>query len=508
MLGIKTRSVLIKVWTLILITFLPVAAHAVTIDEFINREFAPVAKALASVVFFSIPVAGAQLPLIVLWLVVAAVFFTVYFNFLNIRGFLHAVKIMRGDFDDPKHPGEVSHFQALCTAVSGTVGIGNIGGVAVAISLGGPGATFWMVLAGLLGMSTKFIECTLGIYFRRHNPDGSVSGGPMYFLDKGLAGLGLPKLGKSLGMFYASGIVIACLGIGNMFQSNQAYQQVVNVTGGASSWFADRGWVFGALLAVVVALVILGGIKSIARVTSKVVPFMAFLYCFSAIVIVTMNYEAIPFAIDAIITGAFSPDSVAGGMFGVMIIGFQRAVFSNEAGIGSAAIAHAAVQTDNAITEGYVSLLEPFIDTIVICSLTALVIITTLYYEPALYEGLGGIEMTSAAFERNVSWSPYLIAIAGLLFAFSTMIAWAYYGLKGWTYLVGESRLADISFKFVFCMFVVIGCSVELSSVLDFSDAMVFLICVPNLIGLYIFAPLIKRELKSYQVSKNIKSHV
>jgi AGCS family alanine or glycine:cation symporter len=418
---------------------------------------------------------------------------------LNVRGFRHAIALVKGDYSNDKDPGEVTHFQALATAVSGTVGIGNIGGVAVAISVGGPGATLWMIIAGLLGMSTKFIECTLGTLFRHINPDGSVSGGPMYYLERGFADKKMPRFGKFIGRFYALGIVIGCLGIGNMFQSNQAFVQFVNVTGGSTdSWFADKGWFFGAMLAALVGTVIIGGIKSIARVTGKVVPFMAVLYCGSALVIIGMNYEAIPFAIEAIVSGAFSPEGISGGAIGVMIIGFQRAVFSNEAGIGSAPIAHSAVQTSEPITEGYVSLLEPFIDTVVICTLTAMVIVTTFYYEPSFTAGLDGIEMTSAAFERNIAWSPYLIALAGMLFAFSTMIAWAYYGLKGWTYLVGEGPWASGGFKLVFCLFVALGCSIDLKAVLDFSDALIFLICVPNIIGLYMLAPLVREELKRY----------
>ena len=471
------------------------------IDEVINQAVQPLTGLVSSVVFFSVPVLGADVPLVVVWLVFAAVFFTFYFRFINISGFTHAIRLVRGDYaDEEDPPGEVTHFQALATAVSGTVGIGNIGGVAVAISVGGPGATMWMIIAGLLGMSTKFIECTLGTMYRQINPDGSVSGGPMYYLEHGFAARKMPGFGKFIGRFYALGIVIGCLGIGNMFQSNQAFVQFVNVTGGSQgSWFADKGWLFGACLAMLVGLVILGGIKSIARVTSKVVPFMAIFYCASALIILAMNYEAIPFAINAIISGAFSPEGISGGAIGVMIIGFQRAVFSNEAGIGSAPIAHSAVQTGHPVTEGYVSLLEPFIDTVVICTLTAMVIVTTFYYDPNFNTGLGGIEMTSAAFERNISWSPYLIAIAGMLFAFSTMIAWAYYGLKGWTYLVGESALASGGFKLVFCLFVALGCSIQLEAVLDFSDALVFLICIPNIIGLYMLAPVVRKELSRYQ---------
>jgi AGCS family alanine or glycine:cation symporter len=478
------------------LALLPRPALAAGVDAWIDGLMAPVSRTLSSLVFFTVPVFGADLPLVVLWLVAAALFFTVYLRFLNVRGLAHACRIVRGKYHDPDHQGEVSHFQALATAVSGTVGIGNIGGVAVAVSVGGPGAAFWMIVAGILGMSTKFVECTLGTLYRRENPDGSVSGGPMYVLERGFAERGRARLGKYLGRFYALGIVIGCMGIGNMFQANQAYVQVVNVTGGfGGSWLGDKGWLFGLGLALLVALVIIGGIRSIARVTSKVVPFMALFYCAGALVILFMNREALPFACQAIVGGAFSAPGVAGGALGVMVIGFQRAVFSNEAGIGSAAIAHSAVQTNDPVTEGYVSLLEPLIDTVIISTLTALVIITTLYYVPGFTEGMGGIEMTSRAFERNVAASPYFIAVAGFLFAFSTMIAWSYYGLKGWTYLVGEGRIAEAGFKLVFCLFVVIGSSIQLGSILDFSDAMVFLICVPNIIGLYLLAPVARREL-------------
>ena len=466
------------------------------IDASIDTWARPVADALSAIVFFKVEVAGAELPLVVLWLVAGSVFFTLRFGFINVRGFAEALRLIRQPAGEG--PGEVSHFQALSTAVSGTVGIGNIGGVAVAVSLGGPGAAFWMLLSGFLGMSTKFVECSLGVIYRRQNPDGSVSGGPMYYLSRGLAERGHPRLGRALGSFYAIGIVIGCLGIGNMFQSNQAFVQIVGVTGGESSWFADKGWLVGLVIAAVVASVIIGGIHSIARVTASLVPFMAVLYLAGAFVTLVMNAEAIPWAFKAMFRGAFTAEGVAGGALGAMIIGFQRAVFSNEAGIGSATIAHSAVRTDEPLTEGFVSLLEPFIDTLVICNATALVVITTLYYDPNLANGLGGIAMTSAAFERNVSWSPYPLAVAATLFAFSTMVSWSYYGLKGWTYLVGESLWARVAFNGVFCIFVALGCTLQLDSILDFSDAMVFLICVPNLLGLYLLAPVVKARLDDY----------
>ena len=390
---------------------------------------------------------------------------------------------------------QVSHFQALATAVSGTVGFGNIGGVAVAVTVGGAGATFWLIVAGFLGMSTKFVECTLGVKYRNENPDGSVSGGPMYYLRRGFEERGMPGFGRFMGTFYAIGIFIGALGIGNMFQSNQAYVQLNNVSGGA---LEGLGWLVGLVLAAIVFAVIIGGIKSIARVTEKIVPFMAFFYCLFAIIVILMNFTSIPAAIGNIFAGALTGEGVAGGALGALIIGFQRAVFSNEAGIGSASIAHAAVRTNEPVTECTVSLLEPFIDTIVICTITALVIGTSQVADPNFAGEAKGIAMTSAAFERQLSWFPIPLAFAALLFAFSTMISWSYYGLKGWTYLFGEDPTGQTIYKLIFCAFVALGCVVKLGPILDISDALVFLICVPNILGLYFLAPIVRREMDSY----------
>lgn len=465
------------------------------IDDTINDITAPIASAVGALVFFKIPVFGAELPLVVLWLVIGAVFFTIRMGFINITGFKHAIELVRGDYANPNDAGEVSHFQALATAVSGTVGIGNIGGVAVAVTVGGPGATFWLIMAGFLGMSTKFVECTLGVKYRNENPDSSVSGGPMYYLHKGFSQRGMEGFGKFMGTFYAIGIFIGALGIGNMFQSNQAYVQLNNVTNGL---FDGLGWLVGIAMAGIVFLVIVGGIKSIARVTEKIVPFMAIFYCVFAIIVILMNGSAIPQAIANIFTGAFTGEGVAGGALGGLIIGFQRAVFSNEAGIGSASIAHSAVKTNEPVTEGIVSLLEPFIDTIVICTITALVIGTASVANPGFAGDATGIAMTSAAFEDKISWFPIPLAFAGMLFAFSTMISWSYYGLKGWTYLFGEAQFGQTVYKLIFCFFVMLGCIVQLGPILDISDALVFLICVPNILGLYFLAPIVKRELDSY----------
>ncbi len=474
------------------------SAFAASIDQTVELWVGPLAATLSSIVFFEINFFGQMAPIIVLWLVIAALFFTVYLGFINLRGFGYALRIVKGDFKDPNADGEISHFQAVSTAISGTVGIGNIGGVAVAIGLGGPGAAFWLFLAGFFGMSTKLVECTLGVKYRKINKDGSVSGGPMYYLEMLLTEHQYPRLGKFLGGFYAVALVIGCFGIGNMFQSNQAYVQFVNVTGGDQSFFGERGWLFGMILGVTIGVVVIGGIRSIASLASKIVPFMGILYVVSALAILMMSAEYLPGAIALIISDAFSSQSATGGMVGAMIIGFQRAVFSNEAGIGSASIAHSAVRTDEPASEGLVSLLEPFIDTVLICTLSSLVIVATAYPAGLMETGLEGIELTSAAFEHHISWAPYPLALAGLLFAFSTILAWSYYGLQGWLYLVGDSLKAQLVFKFVFCGFVMLGSTIQLTAVLDFSDAMVFLISVPNIIGLYFFAPMVKREVYQY----------
>lgn len=479
------------------------AAHAQEqgFDATINEWISPVSNAVVSVVFYSVPVAGTSFPLIVGWLVVAAAIFTIYTGFIQFRGFGHALDLVRGKYADPKDAGEVSHFQALTTALSGTVGLGNIAGVAVAVSIGGAGATFWMILAGLLGMASKFTECTLGVKYRNEYKDGSVSGGPMYYLSKGLAERGMGGLGKFLAVGFAICCIGGALGGGNMFQANQAYLQFVNVTGGEDSLFFGRGWAFGLIMAAVVALVIIGGIRSIARVTEKIVPFMGVLYVLAALVIIVMNYDQIGWAFSQIIDGAFTGEGVAGGIVGALIQGFKRAAFSNEAGIGSAAIAHSAVRTSEPVTEGFVSLLEPFIDTVVVCTMTALVIVIT----GALgAEGVSGVALTSLAFENVADWFPYVLAVAVILFAFSTMLSWSYYGLKSWTYLFGETKTSELAFKLFFCVFIVIGSSMSLGPVIDFSDSMIFAMGIFNIVGLYFLMPVVKRELNNYM--RRVKS--
>ena len=468
-----------------------------TIDEQINQALAPASKAFFDLVFVEVPIWGVGVPLVVLWLLAGAIFFTLYFKFVNVRGIPLAIRSLRGEFDEDDAPGEITHFQALTTAISGTVGIGNIGGVAEAIAAGGPGATFWMIVAGFLGMATKFAECTLGVRYRTVHPDGTVSGGPMFYLRRGLEERGWNLAGRALGGFYAVGIMIGCLGAGNMFQANQAYVQIRAVTGGDASPIDGYGWAVGLVLALVVGGVILGGIRSIAKVTERLVPFMAGLYFLGAIAVIAFNITALPAAVLSILEGAFNGDALAGGVIGTLVVGVQRAVFSNEAGIGSAAIAHSAVRTRLPATEGLVALFEPFIDTIVICTLTALVIgVASVTWPEFMDSGLKGVAMTSDAFGRTVWWFPYPLAVAAVLFAVSTMLSWSYYGMKGLAYLIGPSLGWQTAYKVAFCVFIIIGASIKLDAVLDFSDAMVFVLCVPNVLGLLILAPVVVEELK------------
>lgn len=495
----------------LLATGTALAQEAESLDARVNAMFASATGPFVSFIFAPLP--GTSFPWIVMWLVVAATIFTIYFAFVQLRWFGHAVSLVKGDYSDPNDAGEVSHFQALTTALSGTVGLGNIAGVAVAIGIGGPGATFWMVLAGLLGMASKFTECTLGVKYRNEYPDGTVSGGPMYYISKGFKERGLPG-GRFLAILFSIFCILGALGGGNMFQANQAHAQISGIVGDFP------GWITGVIFAIVVFAVIVGGVKSIAKVTEKVVPFMGLLYVGAALVIILMNADQIGWAFGQIFEGAFTGLGVAGGMVGALIQGFKRAAFSNEAGVGSAAIAHSAVKTKEPITEGFVSLLEPLIDTVVICTMTALVIIITnqLISDPetglyvlneagaaiATVDGNTGVALTSAAFGSAIGWFPYILAIAVVLFAFSTMISWSYYGLKAWTYLFGEGKVAEIIFKVIFCIFIIIGAAASLGPVIDFSDAAIFAMAVVNITGLYFLMSIVKQELASY--SSRLKS--
>ncbi len=478
----------------ILTLLMPAITFAGGVDEKINSVFEPIVEVLAAVFFFK-PFAflGFQMPIIVMWLVIGAVFFTFYLRFVNLRKAKHAIELIKGDYDDPNHDnGEVSHFQALVTALSGTVGLGNIAGVAVAIATGGAGATFWMILAGFFGMSAKFVGCTLGVKYREINEQGEVSGGPMYYLSKGLALKGKEKLGKVLAVIFAILCVGGSFGGGNMFQSNQSYAQLSNVF----PVFQGYGFVYGIVVAILVGLVIIGGIKSIAKVTDKIVPLMVATYVIACLIIVVFNIHQIGHAISIIFEGAFTGKGIQGGVIGVLVIGVQRAAFSNEAGVGSAAIAHAAVKTEEPITEGIVAMLGPFIDTIVICTMTALVLIFTGFAEDTT--GLTGAELTSAAFSSVFPWFRYVLLVAIVLFAFSTMISWSYYGMKSFTYLFGNTKKVENVYKVIFLLFVIIGASSSLGAVMDFSDMMILGMAFPNVLGLYFLVKEVKLDSIKY----------
>lgn len=470
------------------------------LDQQINELIKPVSDMITGIIFSSFSFSENTIPLIVLWLMFASLFFTFYFKFINIfalkRGFF--VALGRYDRDDDK--GEITHFQSFTAAMSGTIGLGNIAGVAVAISIGGPGAMMWMIIMAFFGMTLKFVEVSLGHKYRIIHRDGTVSGGAIRYLSTGLSQLGLPKLGKFLAIFFAICCIGGSFGGGNMFQANQAFQQIVIATGGTESFFFGKGWLGGLLLAIIVGLIIIGGIKSIGKVTEKLVPLMGILYVLSCLVIIFTNFSLLPETLVKIFNGAFSVDAGVGGIIGVMIAGVKRAVFSNESGIGSAPIAYAPAKSSSHLNTGFMSLLSPVVDTIIVCSMTALVIVITGSYENT--EGLEGVEMTSRAFGSVFSWFPILLAFAITLFAISTLITWSYYGLRCWTYLFGQSKKNQYTFQIIFLLFTIIGSSMNLQSVVDFSDAMIFAMSLPNLIGLYFLAPGLIKDLKRYNFNE------
>ena len=480
------------------------------LDQKIDEAFAPISDFFSYYVFY--PIAG--YPFVILLLIASAAFFTLYFGFPNIKYFFTAINVVRGKYDDiekddsSSNDGEVSHFQALATAVSGTVGNGNIAGVALAIALGGPGATFWMIICGLIGMSSKFVECTLGVQYRDVGDDGTIYGGPMYYLTKGLKEKGFETLGKIAAVFFAIFCIGGSFGGGNAAQSNQATLVLKQLLGLEST---SAGAIIGLVLAILVGIIIIGGIKRIASVTEKIVPFMALLYLIACLYILLINFTLIDDAISLIVNEAFNPTAMGvGGFIGVLMVGFKRAAFSNEAGVGSASIAHSAVKTKYSASEGLVALLEPFIDTVVICTMTALVIIIfnfggyfeyggdgmgTVLIDGVPFEGAG---ITSQAFAQYIPFSDIFLTIAVVLFAVSTMISWSYYGLQSWKYLFGRGQVADITYKLIFCMFVVIGSAASMNSIWDFSDAMIFAMVFPNMIGLFFLFPVVKKELEKY----------
>ena len=464
------------------------------LDQKIELYFKPISDFITSTVFGSFSFFETQVPFIVVWLVFASLYFSFYFKFVNVFYFKRALKVAFGKYDNPKHPGEVTHFQSFTAAMSGTIGLGNIAGVAVAISIGGPGAMLWMILTAFFGMTLKFVEVSLGHKYRVIHEDGTVSGGAIRYLSAGLGELGYLKLGKFLAVFFAICCIGGSFGGGNMFQANQAFQQIVEATGSQNSPFYDKGWLGGLIFAILVGFIIIGGIKSIGKVTEKLVPLMGFVYVFSCLYIIISNISLLPEAISKVFSTAFNFDASVGGLLGSLIAGVKRAVFSNESGIGSAPIAYAAAKSDNHLNTGFMSLLSPVVDTIIVCSMTALVIIITGVYENGI--GIQGVELTSRAFESVFTWFPTILAIAITLFAISTLITWSYYGLRCWTYLFGISWLSKYSFKLIFLGFTVIGTSMNLESVINFSDSMIFAMSIPNILGLYFLSSQLKDDIK------------
>ncbi len=455
----------------------------------IDTVFAAIVAALEKVIFFSV----GGMPLVVLWLFLGALFFTLRMKFVNLRAFKHAIDVTRGQYDSPDDPGEVTHFQALSAALSATVGLGNIAGVAIAIQLGGPGAVFWMTIVGFLGMSSKFAECTLAQMYRIVRPDGRISGGPMHYLSRGLAEKGLQPLGKLLAGVFSVFCIGGAFGAGNMFQVNQSFAGLT----AAVPALENLSWLYGLILAALVALVILGGIRRIAAVAELLVPGMCIIYCLAALWILLMNITEIPAAIATIIREAFAPQAaIAGGFVAVLVQGVRRAAFDNEAGVGSAPIAHSAARTDEPVREGLVALLEPFIDTIVVSNMTALVIITTGVYANSGGGEPDGIQMTFAAFSTGISWFPLILGLAVILFAFSTIISWGYYGERSWAYLFGEQSLRIYQVLYIIVVF--IGAVVNLQSVLDFGDMMLLSMAFPNLLGAYLLSGKVAAALENY----------
>ena len=463
-----------------------------------DRAMGAVNTVIGSVLFFDVMFWDDEhtVPFIVLWLVIAAVFLTFRMGFINFRAFGHAVNITRGKFTPPGTAGDVSHFQALSTALSATVGLGNIAGVAIAISLGGPGATFWMIVAGLLGMTSKFTECTLGQMYREVRPDGRILGGPMQYLSKGMAELRKPGLGKVLAVLFAILCIGGSLGGGNSFQVNQS----LNAMQETFPVLSTAPWAYGLIMTFLTGIVIVGGIRRIANVAEAIVPVMCAVYLLGAIAVITMNAAAVPAAFASIFSQAFAPDAVYGGIIGTLVVGFQRAAFSNEAGAGSAAIAHSAAKSEYPVREGIVALLEPFIDTVIVCTITALVmVITGAYNNPAyadLIAGSKGAALTSRAFSEEISWFPYVISAVVFMFAYSTMISWSYYGERCAVWLFGEG--ASKYYKALFLLFVFLGSVITSANVLNFGDLMILGMAFPNLIGVYFLHGKVRQAINEY----------
>ena len=473
-------------------------ALALNVDAFIDEKVAPITDAIADVIFFQVNLFGTKIPVIILWILFAGIFFTIYFKGICVWGFKHAIDIVAKPVDKAKGDcGDVSSFQALATALSGTIGIGSIAGVAISISIGGPGAAFWIFVGALLGMSIKFVEASLAVKYRRFNEDGSVSGGPMHYIAHGLTRKKMRWLGQPLSVLFA----ILCIGGGitggNMIQINQTAHQIIFITGGENSFFHGYAWILGTTAAILIGLVIVGGIKGIAKVTTILTPTMCAMYIIAGLIVFLANIMNIPEALALIVREAFHPTAVAGGVFGTIIIGLRRSVQSNEAGTGAAAIVYAAAQTKEPLSQGFVALLETFL-TGVLCLFTSLTIVLSGVLDTAQIGHISGIELASRAFQSVIPFFPVILSIIAILFAMSTLISWAYYGQKAWTFLFGEGKKRVLAFNLIYCAFIIIGSVMNVKSIIEITDAMMIAMCVPNIIVLYVLCPEIKRDLKEY----------
>lgn len=440
-------------------------------------------------VFQTVNIFGVEIGVVVMFLALAMLFFTAWLGLPQVRGVGIGFRLLKGRYDDPSAPGSVSQFQALSTALSGTVGLGNIAGVAIAIGLGGPGAALWMFIIGFFAMALKCAEVTLGLKYREFAEDGDVRGGPMYVVKNGLAAIGLPRSGRFLGVLYS---LFALGGAIPLIQANQSFAALADV--GEFEANPAGGLIYGVILAVMIGVVLVGGVRSIARVTGRVVPFMCAVYLGGVIMVLIVNAGAIPGALASIFSGAFSGDAVAGGVIGVFVVGMQRAVFSSEAGVGTAVIAHSAARTHHPASEGMVALLEPMFDTMIVCMATALMIVVTGVHT----QGFEDIAMTSAAFASVVSWFPYVLLVAVLLFAYSTLIAWGYYFTTAFGYLFGHGRRRDMFAKILYCALTPTGSILAADAVVDLIDALFFLMVLPNVVGLILLAPVLRREVNGF----------
>ena len=489
------------VWLLAVIMMGIQDAYAFNVDEFMDKTVAPVSDFIAKIIFTPVPMPGGEIPLIILWILFAGIFFTLYFKGVAIWGLKHSINLIIGpkkkDGGNKDGEGEVSSFQALATALSGTIGIGSIAGVAISISIGGPGAAFWIFFGAILGMSIKFAEATLAVKFRRFNLDGSISGGPMHYIAHGLTRKGMRWLGQPLYVVFA----ILCIGGGitggNMIQINQTAHQILFITGGEQSFLHGFNWVIGTIIAILIWMVVVGGIKSIAKVTTILTPSMCLLYIVSGLIVIGYHIMDIPAGVALIVREAFHPTAVAGGVFGTIIIGLRRSVQSNEAGTGAAAIVYATAQTKEPVSQGFVALLETLL-TGILCLFTSFAIVFSGVLDTTQIGQISGIELASNAFQSVISFFPVILSVIAVLFALSTLISWAYYGQKAWTFLLGEGKKRVLLFNIIYCAFIIIGACMNVQSIINITDAMMIAMSVPNVIALYILAPDIKRDMGEY----------